>query len=415
MEDRKKFETRELPNGVTVHSHAMDVPFFSIGIILPVGVAHSHTGNPGGVPGIAHFLEHALFHRSKLYPEKGSFEKKVALKGGYWNAFTGPFSTAFELDAPLDLQVEAVEGFFDHVFNPIILEEDLAIERGIVRNERDQRKYYPGADEVEEYLDTQWMHDRFYPKEQAFGSDADLGGMTADAVRLFHHQYSAKGIQIVVGGGHRLDPILDRAASIATTDVALTSSVEEAGWVRREYHEKSFRNIATPTYYLGSIVPRFDLFEEYTLQFILRLLTNEVHGPLYEWLRKEKGWTYGTHWGNSSSRDRMEMWLKIPVNDRAVVATIRNEIHERIRKALANAALVEREVSRREHNTLFFYQKLDDRLGEAANNLMKVGRIISEQEYREMSRRLNDTTLLLDLYEKYLSPSVSGEVLLLPE
>ena len=91
MKDRKEFEVHTLPNGITVHSHKMDVPYFSIRAVLPIGVVHAHAGNIGGIPGIVHFLEHELFHRSERHPEKDSFEKERKVSYDFGNRSSGFF------------------------------------------------------------------------------------------------------------------------------------------------------------------------------------------------------------------------------------------------------------------------------------------------------------------------------------
>lgn len=413
-DDRKLFSTHRLSNGVTVYSHAMDVPYFSIHVIAPVGSAHSHGGNPGGRMGMAHFMEHTIFHRSKMHTEKGSFEKLIALKGGYWNAATGPRATDIHLTVALDAQQEAIDGLLSHLLHPIITEDDLATERGIVRNERDQRRYYPSDSEEGRYLDLEWMHTQWYSREQLFGSDEDLEAMTPDSVHAFLRHYASNNLRVVIGGGHRLAPVLEAFAAIPTEALTLSEQVEPVRWVNRAYHEKAFRDVGTPTYHLGSLTPSCDFQEAYALRFMLGFLANYVHGPLYEWLRKENGWTYGIEYGTSAAQDRTEGILRIPLNTAEAIPIIREEIHGRIRAALADTTLVASEVARRNHERLFHYQTLDERLFEAVSELENHERIVTEAEYRRMNEQFTDTTLLTKAYETYLAPDVAGEVVLLP-
>ena len=414
MSDRQLFESRTLPNGIRIHSHRMDVPFFSIHIIMPVGSVHSHAANRGGMPGIAHFMEHALFNRSEKYPEKDSFNKLLSLKGGYWNAVTHPYTTDVWIDAPCDVLDLALEGLLDHLFRPLVLEEDLAIERNIVRNERNGRRFYPSGSESGQYLDTEWMNSRYFPIEQLFGTDDDLDRMTPELVRAFQHNYYSDEMQVLVGGGHDLPSIVARFEELAVGPIALVSNVEPASWKDRSYRERAFNDVSTPTHYLGQVVPRFDFEDSFALQFAMRLLANSVHGPLYEWTRKEKGWTYGMSYGGSSDRDRIEGWLRIPLNDKTPVDEIRGEIHERMRRALRDGELVRREIDRRKHQALFFYQTLDDRMGAAFDSLNLTGSIKTEAEHMAMLDSIADIRLMRKISEEYLAPEVTGELLVLP-
>ena len=414
-EERLHFDAQTLPNGITVYSHAMDVPFFSIYVQAPVGSVNSHKMNPGGMPGIAHFLEHMLFNRSKLYPEKDSFNKLIRFKGSYWNATTYARHTEVYVDAPFEIQEEVVEGLLDHFINPIFTEEDAGIERTVVANERNQRRYYPAKTELGEYLYREWMFDVPYSKEQLFGSDDDLKATTHEHLTTFMKSYFTPGTRIVVGGGHNLAPILEAVAKIPTEDHSLIEQTQPARWTNREFHTKEFEELQSPIYYLGGITSSFSNEESYALGFALKLLTNSVHGPLYDWTRKKKGWTYGISFNKWISTDRTAWQMRMPLNEPGRVDDIRGEIHDRIVEAFQDPTLISREAERLRCGDLFSFQTLDDRMDSALGTLRTHDRIVTEREYLDLLEKSATSDVLMKIYEKYMAPSVLGEFMALPK
>jgi predicted Zn-dependent peptidase len=414
-EDRQYFETKKLKNGITVYSHSMDVPFFDISVIVPFGSSNSIPENPGGVNGIAHFLEHIVLNRSELNPEKDSFSRELSLKGGHVNASTNSRSTRLYCSAPVAIQDEAVKGLFSSVWKPILTnEEDLKIERTIVENERNRRKYFPGSNEIGKYVFTEWMSDESLSKSQVFGTDTDLNAMVPEKLTQFHELYFTDQCIVLVGGGHSLDSIIEELEKVETKAITAQDKINPPGWAKMEYHSHEFKDIDYPTYYVGSIVNEFNYEDSYAVNFILRLLTNTVHGPLYKWTREEKGWTYGISYSHWTEPDRMSWKINLPLNTVESAEEFRKEMHPRIIKALVDKVLIKKEVDRIAYNDLYSYQTLDDRLDIAAYSLRQNGRILSEQEYKNLNAKMNNSELLLSIYKKYLSPEVTGELLALP-
>src|SRR5690606_170364 len=100
---------------------------------------------PRGQSGIAHFLEHLMFKRTRNLAD-GEFSKIVAENGGQHNAFTSWDVTAYYQDVavdrlPLMMQIEA-----DRMVNLRLKPEDIASERDVIIEERRLRiENNPGA------------------------------------------------------------------------------------------------------------------------------------------------------------------------------------------------------------------------------------------------------------------------------
>jgi|GEM_PF-1045792 len=415
MQDRQKFEKTVLNNGIEIYAHAMDVPFFNLHVIFPVGSAHSHPAN-GGEGGVAHFLEHMAFIQSKKYPKRHSFENLIYQYGGDINATTYSYQTDYYLEAPAENFAEAFYGQCDQVFSPIFKEEEIAIQRGIIANERNQRKYYPARTELGQYLATRWMWNRYYSAEQLFGSNEDLANSIVETFTNFHQNYFTKDVKVVVGGNFDLKLIVDYFEKLEVKDqTKLLVKVEEPKWVNKNYHEHHFRDIDTPSFWYGNILSDFDLETDWAIGFIGEYLTNYGTGALSRWLRKEKGWTYGLRFMKWYDIDRLVWKIEFPLNELDHVKDVRENLQLKIKEALADKEAVSKEVDRRLKERLFFYQTLTDRMDAGVEQLTSLGCIPTEAEYIALTEKCRDVDYLNKVYEAQFSESVCGEFLALPE
>ncbi|WP_321394385.1 pitrilysin family protein [Emcibacter sp.] len=94
--------------------------------------------DPKGHSGLAHFLEHMLFKRTKKLAE-GEYSRIVARNGGRHNAFTsadytGYYQTVAVDRLPLMMELEA-----DRMVNLVLDEQDVLSERDVVLEERSMR------------------------------------------------------------------------------------------------------------------------------------------------------------------------------------------------------------------------------------------------------------------------------------
>ncbi len=414
MQDRQYFEVTKLSNGITLYFHQMDVPFFQSRIVVPVGSAHSHSAN-SGLPGIAHFLEHVTFERSKRYPGKHEFEELVHQNGGYLNASTDSYHTDYILIAPAEDFATMFLGQCDQVFNPIFAEEDIAIQRGIISNERNQRRYYPGKNEVGQYVNTQWMNFETMPITQVLGSDSDLQTTSAEILQMFHSHYFSSDIQVVIGGNFDKTLVESFFTQLPVINPKLTAEVLAPRWVHKDYHEHQFKDVNNPRLWYGGLVNFTDLRTTWAIDFVGEFLTNHTSGPLNQWLRREKGWTYGLSFSVWSDNDATTWKMEFPVNELSHVSEIREHLSTKMEAAISNQDLIQKEASRRLKEELFVYQTLTNRMEIAVDCLTTFDRIPAEVEYRAfLNDILADPTYVQTIYQKYFSPEVCGSFLALP-
>ncbi|SEL27994.1 zinc protease [Roseivivax marinus] len=91
-----------------------------------------------GVSGVAHYLEHLLFKGTDTL-EPGEFSRVVAENGGTDNAFTSYDYTAYFQRVASDRLGRMMEMEADRMVNLQLTEEDIATERDVILEERNQR------------------------------------------------------------------------------------------------------------------------------------------------------------------------------------------------------------------------------------------------------------------------------------
>lgn len=98
---------------------------------LNVVVRTGASQDPWKKDGLAHLLEHLVFHGT--YGQSGeAFREVVDAKGAYVNAFTSPHNTRYILHAPSAAWLGLAEDYLDTITNPALTLSPLSIELGVI-------------------------------------------------------------------------------------------------------------------------------------------------------------------------------------------------------------------------------------------------------------------------------------------
>lgn len=104
-------------------------------LALGAGIAAGSLHEPPAWPGLAHFLEHALFLGSHGWPDSGAFAAYVQGLGGRYNASTLGLHTRYYLELPADELRPALARFCDLLARPLLDPVRLAAEREVLHAE----------------------------------------------------------------------------------------------------------------------------------------------------------------------------------------------------------------------------------------------------------------------------------------
>lgn len=415
MRDRQIFAEHKLTNGITVyHYPEPEAPFTLARIQLPVGSSNSTAPI---TPGSVHFLEHAMTDRSQKYPKRNEFNRLVGLKAGSFGSETGPFDTTYFLAIPSRHNEMGLEGLFSHVFEPKIEEEDVALNRGIISNERRRKeRWFPGSSELGQYMMLSWQHDQLLTLRQRLGYDEDLAQITPESLLAVQKSYFDPRIRVIIGGSGDPTSLIKKLETLRVTQHELPQQYELIHWVNKEYHEHAFRDVARYELRYGAFYhPRPDVQDVVAIGFLLSYLTNHIHGPLYQWLREDKGWVYDLDYGYSVNNLGCDWTLCLPMSQPDHVDEVRQQLWARVEKALEDSDGLNSEVERKiDARVAFGFQRLGDVINTAQDSLEIYDRIISEAEWRQLIEFCRSSENMKKIYAQYFSPDQIGSFLAKP-
>ncbi|HOJ88379.1 MAG TPA: pitrilysin family protein [Pseudothermotoga sp.] len=106
------------------------VKTLSVAFVVPAGSAHE----PKELAGIAHLLEHVVFKGTKKY-EEFTLKYDLEVVGGGLNAFTTKDFTVYYARVPYSHFEKAIDILSELVFNPLIKEDAVELEKSVVTEE----------------------------------------------------------------------------------------------------------------------------------------------------------------------------------------------------------------------------------------------------------------------------------------
>ncbi|APU19890.1 putative Zn-dependent peptidase [Actinoalloteichus sp. GBA129-24] len=198
-----------LPSGLRVVTERMPgLRSASVGMWVAAG-SRDETGPEAGA---AHYLEHLLFKGTRRRSATQIAEEADAV-GGELNAFTSKEHTCYYahmLDEDLPLAMDLV---CDVVFDALLTDQDVEIERGVVLEEIAIRDDDP-EDLLHEAFSAALLGEHALGRP-VLGTEESIGAMTPDRLRTFYRRsYTPSRMVLAVAGNIEHDEVLrllDRA------------------------------------------------------------------------------------------------------------------------------------------------------------------------------------------------------------
>jgi predicted Zn-dependent peptidase len=409
MRDRQEFEKTVLDNGITVYTYQLDSPIASLEIQLPVGAAHSYGGN-GFLNGSVHFLEHLQLIRSRNFPKPHQLNREIGLLGGHFKGNIFRSKTTYAIDLPTSELDFASKALVERVYHPLFNQEDIERERSVIANERDKERFYPGRSRASQYYDTEFIFDMPYKQDQLYGSNDDLNAMSAERFTDMHSVISKDQETVAIAVGNNDFSLLkEELSKIQTAPTQLTRKLNDARWADPKFRYVSFDTVSRPTLEVAWIYPRVNQRERVSISFILSLLTNHVHGSLYQELRQQKGWVYSIDHFMTSHRQTL-FGMSFPLNTIKQVEYVRGILHDRIMDAINNQEMVEQEIRRRLNNQVYNYQTASSIMNQASTYLIGNKKILTEKEWKEAIEAMANPAWRLEIVNRFFKPEEMGEI-----
>ena len=202
-----RFSKNTLKNGLRV----ITVPLSNLeSATVTVWIKTGSRMEEGKVAGISHFLEHMVFKGSKKRPTAKEIAEEVDGLGGEFNAGTNKDWTNFYIKARAGNMETAFDVLADMVLNPILAEEEIEREKGVI------------VEEIRMYEDTPMFRIGDVYEQLAFGktslgrdiigSEKTVTGLKRDDfVRYRDTYYYPENILLTVAGGVSEKEVLNLA------------------------------------------------------------------------------------------------------------------------------------------------------------------------------------------------------------
>ena len=299
-----------LPNGIKILTEAHPQ---NRGVACSLWVDRGTRHEGEGEAGLAHFVEHLVFKRTK---KRSAYQisRDMEAVGGDLNAYTSRENTAFvthSLSEHLDLSLDVLS---DLVCRPSFDAGDIKKEKQVVLQE-----IHMAEDQLEDTIFDKFF-ERFYADsalgKPILGSVASIEAMDRRTIVDFHsRQYTAPNITVSVAGNinhdevvasvlKHLKPVKAKPTPAPKMTKAAKKVVKEAGTA--ELLLDSTGALPSPTYFREVIrkpseqvhilmgYPSIDFKDQHRIEAIVvnALLGGGMTSRLYQSVREEKGLVY---------------------------------------------------------------------------------------------------------------------------
>lgn len=271
-----------LDSGLTVLTATLDTAFAMARVVVPSGGLQD-----GEFPGIAHFLEHAMYEgpaRDGMHPRLRRFGRR----GMQGNAGTTFSRTEYSVSALATDVTEAIPELMEIVFRPEFDAASIDSEREVVRQEIRDRE----ANNAFESWRMATLHGDVPRLQVPLGGTIDgVGSIGMPELRAFHsEQYVPSRMALIVTGGIRHEEVVRLAERLAFPPAEPIR--DERPKFRPAIATESYEDARRPSM-VELYVPCAPTKRERTVAMLaLSLLTDVRVGPLFHELRHERQMIY---------------------------------------------------------------------------------------------------------------------------
>jgi predicted Zn-dependent peptidase len=303
QKERQKSKKVKLKNGLEVH-FLFDKLFTtsSLQMCFKVGWRHDKEEQRG----LAHLFEHLVGKRTKRFPEKSEFSKKLDELGIVTNATTGPDNTIYYQNQTNDNLIESLSMMYESIYGSVFTQDDLEKEKNVVLTEA--REYLDNDDSV---IWRQMMRNLF-PKttmEKFFFGDVEtMKNITLADFEEFYNIYKNPKNSILfvatnsIKNKKKVLDFLKKFYSEADKNLFSKARVEPA--IDKAAQIISYSKIDKPdriqsNLRVGFVVHKFNKRERVMFSVIASVLVGGFSGTLMQRLRDDMGLVYGIHLGRN--------------------------------------------------------------------------------------------------------------------
>jgi zinc protease len=248
-----------------------------------------------GKTGLAHYLEHLLFHGTVKYP-KDYLDDFVSSIGGSHNAFTSYDFTAYYQTIPKKYLEDVMDIEADRMRNIVLEPEQTIIERKIVLEERLMRR-----DNAPRAVLSEKLRESIFGKNNPYGRpligyEDDIANLTYDdALEFYNKYYYPNNAVLVIAGDIDINNVKNLVtkyyAPIKTGGTKAFHKVKEVTHVKNKlvtHEDKNSSNLEISVVYLAPSALSKENNHVYSLAISSYLLAEHKNSILFKRLVTEE-------------------------------------------------------------------------------------------------------------------------------
>lgn len=244
--------------------------------------------------GIAHMIEHMLFKGTKTRTAS-DIAISTAVLGGNLNAYTSKECTSFYCKTLKEYILEAIDIIGDMICNPLLDENDLKKEKGVVCEEIDM--YNDSAEDyVHEYLQMKaWKN---HPLGFLISGEKKIVRKFTrdDLIDFMSNHYVGENIVISVAGNFDKEQVLNQIeksfSGLRPTPKDITKVQKRTAPVYTPVHIEKKQDIEQIHLNIAFEIPSFVDEVRYEFTIINAILGGDVNSRLFQKIREDRGLTY---------------------------------------------------------------------------------------------------------------------------
>jgi len=381
--------------------------------------------DPIGKSGIAHFLEHLLFKKTKNYPQ-GEFSTAVSEIGGQENAFTSYDYTAYYQKVSPAALPEMMKYESDRMRNIVITDDVVIPERKVILEERAGRiNNSPGAILSEFTQSSLFVHHPY--GTPIIGWEHEISELTGqDALDFYEKWYQPWNAIVVVAGDVEPDDVFEMTKATygkveASQPEIIRKRVTEPQPVVAKTLQYKDGRVTNPSWQRSYLVPSYRLGQEREAEALDLLsailggsVTSRIHKELV--LGKELATNAGA-WYQGSSREMSTFGLYASPRGEAELDQLEQALLEVVDK-LVEEGVTQEELDKARKTylkSIIFSQDSQVSLARIFGSVLSVGGTV--KDFTGWSDKLNAVTVedINKVAKKYLLHDKSVTSKLLPK
>ncbi|ACK42426.1 MULTISPECIES: M16 family metallopeptidase [Dictyoglomus] len=402
----------ELKNGLKIiHDYILSRKTINIIVAIKVGSRHEEKIEHG----LAHFVEHLLFKNNS---GRGIDEirKEIDRLGGELDAFTTKETTYFTLKILSYHFVSGVKLLSDIILRPRFSEEEINLEKSVVREEIRMYKDSPEELVFDNFFKASW--DSHPLVREILGTEKSVSNFNKDLVISFYNKhYKLNNMIIGISGdvpSKRIEEVLDFYFTQNTSSKFLISSAQKPPKYRPKsvFLKRNFEQVqilwGTEGYVPGD--PNRE-----SLALLSVSLGGGISSRLFRELREKRGLVYSVETHILSFKDASLFGIYTATAPQTVVETFKTLAQEKEKLIKEGLSKEELDLAKRQtiNSILMAIESPSQRLFYLIDSYITYGKIVP---WTDKIKKIRKVTLedinstIKDIFSKPFAMSVVGPI-----